>query len=835
MSSHSLICSFLLFLNCSLTGLLFPAMVLGQQPAVYTASDIAHELEKLRVLGRVLYLAAHPDDENTRLITHLGNEGKYRTAYLSLTRGDGGQNLIGPEIREKLGMIRTQELLQARRIDGGEQFFSRANDFGFSKHPDETFDTWNREQVLSDVVYVIRNFKPDVIITRFNTEPGTTHGHHTASAILAHEAFRLAAEPDSFPKQLEQTAPWQAERLLWNTSAWFFQDRDDFDTTGLLKINVGGYNPYLGKSYTEIAAESRSMHKSQGFGAPLQRGEAIEYLQPQLGSEPGEELFSGIEVSWARVSGGREVGELLEQTINAYDVTKPEAIVPRLLELYQAIQGLPENPYKEEKAEAVKNLIRACLGLYLEAVASEGNTAAGDSVSIRFESINRSSHLVVLEHINLLETGHQISEPQPLPFNKNVNQELKIRIPESMPISQPYWLRHEVQNGMFKLDDEKNTGRPENPPALEAVFTIRLLDSTLEYRMPVVHKYTAPAEGEIYQPFSIIAPVAVNVKLDKLLFASDESQELLVEVVAGRNDVKGELVLDLPPGWRAEPASIPYNLRLKGAGQSFRFRIFPPTKATQADLKVLARYEGETYERGIEFIRYNHIPAQVIFPQAEVKLVRMSLKKRGQRIAYLMGAGDDIPQSLRQVGYQVDILQPAELEFQRLKKYDAIVLGVRAFNTVDELRYRKRALEQYAREGGTVIIQYNTSMGLVDENIAPYPISLSRQRVTVEDAPVRLLQPGHPVFQGPNKITGKDFEGWVQERGLYFADEWSEEWVPLLESHDPDEEPQQGGLLLSKVGKGYYVYTGYSWFRQLPAGVPGAYRIFVNLLSLGKS
>jgi hypothetical protein len=350
-----------------------------------------------------------------------------------------------------------------------------------------------------------------------------------------------------------------------------------------------------------------------------------------------------------------------------------------------------------------------------------------------------------------------------------------------------------------------------------------------------VHKYTAPAEGEIYQPFYVVPPVAVNVKQDKLLFASQEAQDLHIEVVAGKEGVSGELELALPAGWRAEPAKLSYSLQQKGSSQSFHLQVFPPLAAGEAQLKVIAYHQGKPFSRGMQFIRYDHIPGQVLFPEATVKLVRMSLKKKGQRIAYLMGAGDDIPQSLRQVGYQVDILQPHQLEADILKKYNALVLGIRAFNTVEALRYRKRALEQYARQGGTVIIQYNTNHALVDEQIAPYPISLSRQRITDEEAPLHILKPEHPVFQQPNKITQEDFEGWVQERGLYFADEWSEEWTPLLAGQDPGEEPLKGGLLVSRVGKGYYVYTGYSWFRQLPAGVPGAYRLFVNLLSLGKS
>lgn len=806
----------------------------AQKPQVFSSADIAQDLEKLQVLGRVLYLAAHPDDENTRLITYLANEEKYQAAYLSLTRGSGGQNLIGPEIQEKLGLIRTQELLQARRVDGGQQFFSSARDFGFSKHPDETFEAWDREQVLAEVVYIIRSFKPHVIITRFNTEPGGTHGHHTASAILAQEAFQAAADADRFPEQLDHAETWQPERLLWNTSSWFYRDREDFDTTGLIKIDVGAYNPFFGKSYTEIAAESRSMHKSQGFGAPLERGKAIEYLKPVAGSKPSCHLFEGIDVSWSAVDGGEEIERLIQEAIQGYEAARPEAIVPQLLTVYHALQEMPDNPYKKEKSEDVKTLIRACLGLYLEAVSTEGNAAPGDSLQIRFESINRSDLALNIEQIILTEVGQEVPlQEQQLVSNIKALNEIKIKIPEQMPVSQPYWLQNGVDSAMFSAANQENIGKPENDPVLEAIFEIKVLNTLLSYRLPVVYKYTAPAEGEIYQPFYIIPPVAVNVAQDKILFTNEEARELSIEVVAGKDQVSGELKLELPAGWKAEPALFSYGIQQKGASQSFRFKIFPPASAELADLKVIARYKDQAYSHGMEFISYDHIPTQVLFPEAKVRLVRMSLKKEGQRIAYLMGAGDNIPESLRLIGYQVDILEPEQLNPAILKRYDALVLGIRAFNTVEELRFRTKALEQYAREGGTVIIQYNTSHALVTKEFAPYALNLSRERVTVEEAPVRMLEPEHPVFQRPNKITQQDFEGWVQERGLYFADEWSDEWTPLLASQDPGEDPREGGLLLSRVGKGYYVYTGYSWFRQLPAGVPGAYKLFVNLLSLG--
>lgn len=807
----------------------------AQKPENYSASDIVLELERLQKLGTVLYIAAHPDDENTRLITFLANEEKLRTGYLSLTRGDGGQNLIGSDIREKLGVIRTQELLQARRIDGGEQFFSRANDFGFSKHPDETFSVWDKTQILSDVVYVIRKFKPDIVITRFNTEAGSTHGHHTASAILAEEAFKAAADPTQFPEQLKTLDVWQPKRLLWNTSSWFFQNKKDFDSTNLLKIDVGLYNPVLGKSYTEIAAESRSMHKSQGFGSALSRGSAIEYLQPLKGSQDLHNLFAGINTSWSRVEGGERVGKLINKAIQAFDLKDPSTTVPQLLEIYKAMETLPAHPYKDVKLQETKDLIRACLGLYLEVASEELSVAPGDSLKVAVEVINRSSFPLSLKSIEIPVVHTSYAPKKMLTQNQKLEKQLSIKVPESMPLSQPYWLVQEGSNGMFHLKDARNIGKPENDPSMQAQFQLLIGGVDISFLLPVVYKYTEPAIGEIYQPFLIVPPVAVNPKVNKMIFTDEETQELVVEVVAGKDSVQGDLRLNLPDGWTARPESIEYQLFEKGASRSYRFSIEAPEASQEVNLTIQATYNEEVYARGMEFLRYDHIPTQVLLPEAQVKLVKMDLAIQGNRIGYVMGAGDEIPQILSQIGYQVEVLQPYELEVGRLQQFDAVVMGIRAFNTQDDLKFKKSALEQYARNGGTVVIQYNTSFGLVDEEFTPYSIKLSRKRVTNEDAPIQILQPDHAVFQSPNNITAKDFEGWVQERGLYFAEEWSEEWTPLLASHDPGEEPLKGGLLVAKVGKGYYVYTGYSWFRQLPAGVSGAYRIFTNILSLGST
>ncbi|AHM58912.1 LmbE family protein [Flammeovirgaceae bacterium 311] len=825
------------FLTCLLLGLFCGLAAIAQKPPVQTSSDIQLALQKLEVLGSVLYLAAHPDDENTRLIAWLANEKKYRTAYLSLTRGDGGQNLIGSELRERLGLIRTQELLQARQIDGGTQFFTRANDFGFSKHPDETFQIWDKEAVLADVVWVIRKFKPDVIITRFSTEPGVTHGHHTASAILAAEAFKAAADPRRFPEQLKYLQTWQPKRLLWNTSSWFFRGREEqFDTTGLLQLNIGGYNPLLGKSYPELAAESRSMHRSQGFGAALSRENASEYLMPILGEAPqGGNLLAGINTDWSRVSGGDKIAALVRQLQHRFDPLEPGRSISELVQLYKAIQSLPENPYKNIKLEEVEEIIRASAGLYAEASTGETGVAPASEVAIKLEAVNRSANTVKLVKISLpavkwdstLNLDLQANEPRIL--NRSIT------IPAHIPPSQPYWLVQEPGVGMYKFEQVEMTGQAENPAPINVTFTFLVEGLELSHTVPLVHKHVNPAVGELYQPFVVTPPVMVTPVQDQLIFANDEPQQLFVRVRAGKDFGNGNLNLGLPEGWRSEPAAVSLENFRKGEERSYQFQIIPPKKAGSGAIKVFARLDGSNYSKGYETIVAPHFPVQTLFPEAKIGVIRMDLKREGDRIGYIMGAGDAVPSHLERVGFSVSILDPAAITAEQLGQYDAVVLGIRAFNTQEVLRHNQKALEDYARGGGVVVIQYNTSHELVTQNIAPYALQLGRGRVTNELAPVKLLLPNHPALNYPNKITGKDFEGWVQERGLYFADSWSAEWQPLIASNDLGEQPLEGGLLVAPVGSGYYVYGAYSWFRQLPAGVPGAYRLLANLLALGKT
>jgi LmbE family N-acetylglucosaminyl deacetylase len=806
----------------------------AQAPAKPSSAKVLQDLKKLNVLGSVLYVAAHPDDENTRLIAYLSNEKLYNTGYLSVTRGDGGQNLIGPEIREGLGIIRTQELLQARRIDGGQQFFTRANDFGFSKDPQETFTIWDKEQVLADMVYVIRKFRPDVIVTRFSPEPSGTHGHHTGSAILASEAFDAAADPKRFPEQLKHVETWQPKRLLWNTGIWSFGSQAEFDkyVKELLTVDVGAYNPLLGKSYGEVAAESRSMHKSQGFGASGSRGVAMEYLKHTKGEKAEKGLFEGINTSWSRVKGGEKVQKLIQKAIDAYQPATPAAVVPTLIAAKKELDKLPESYWKRVKQEELQDVLQAAIGLYIEVTANDYAATPGQPVRLQVEAINRSAVPVTLQRISYSFSKNDTTLNMQLRDNEPLLYTATAALPPSMNYSQPYWLRKQGTVGMFAVEEQQQVGMPENAPAAQATFSLQVAGQPLQVTVPVVYKRTDPVEGEVYRPFVVTPPVFVNVAEGVYMFASQDPKQVQVLVKSGKDNIAGEVKLQLPKGWRAEPAAVPFNLKSKGAEQAVVFTVHPPKEQQEATLQAVATVDGKSYAQGLHVINYSHIPAQVTFPEAAAKIVKLDLKKNGEKVGYVMGAGDDIPTSLQQIGYDVTLLSEEHMRPNILKQFDAIIMGVRAYNTVNRLKFYQPALMEYVKNGGNLIVQYNTNHSLVVPDIAPYPLKLSRERVAVEDAEVRLLQPNHPVLNSPNKITQKDFEGWVQERGLYFANEWSKEFQAILSSNDPGEPARDGGLLIAPYGKGNYIYTGYSWFRELPAGVSGAYRLFANLISL---
>ncbi|WP_066838964.1 PIG-L family deacetylase [Rufibacter ruber] len=817
-----------------LSFVLLAAPSFGQGPRKPNAADIRQALEKLNVLGSVLYFAAHPDDENTRLIAFLANERKLRTGYLSLTRGDGGQNLIGPEIREELGLIRTQELLQARQIDGGEQFFSRANDFGFSKNPAETFTIWNREQVLADAVWTIRKFRPDVIITRFSPVPGGTHGHHTASAIIAQEAFEAAADPKRFPEQLKTVEVWQARRLVWNTSSFFYGQGQKFDTSNKLTLETGLYNPLLGKSYNEISAESRSMHKSQGFGSSGSRGEALEYFEHLKGDRAQSDLVEGVTTTWNRLKGGESVGKIISEAIRNYNPANPSASVPTLLKATSALAKLPNSYWKQVKQEELDQVIKACLGLYLEATARDYSATPGEAVNIQLEATNRSAVPVTLTQVEYLFAKRDTTVQQKLENGKPLMLRVSVPISPSAMYSQPYWLRLPGTTGMFRVDEPELIGLPENPAAAQVRVQVTVQGQPLSFTLPVVYKRTDPVEGEQYRPFVVTQPVFVNLTEKVYVFPDAQPKPVTVRVRAGQNSLEGQVTLRLPQGWRAAPASADFKLNQKGAEQTFTFQVYPGAQETESTISAAVSTLGRNFTQGLKTIEYAHIPTQTLFSESEAKAVKLDIKRKGQRIGYLMGAGDEIPASLQQIGYTVDQLQVDDLSAANLQKYDAVVTGVRAYNTLERLKFQQPQLLEYVRNGGTLVVQYNVSNGLVTSELGPYPLKLSNDRVTVEDAEVRFLKPDHAVLNSPNKITQKDFTGWVQERGLYFPNQWAPEYEAILSMNDPGETAKEGSLMVAKYGKGHFVYSGLSFFRELPAGVPGAYRLFVNLLSLGK-
>jgi LmbE family N-acetylglucosaminyl deacetylase len=804
-------------------------------PEQMSASEIQLALQKLNVLGRVLYIAAHPDDENTNLMAFWANGSLYDAAYLSVTRGDGGQNILGPELGERLGVIRTEELLDARRIDHARQFFTRALDFGFSKTADETMRIWDHDKILADVVWMVRNFRPDVIVTRFSPEDDKTHGHHTASAILAGEAFSAAADPNRFPEQLAFVKPWQAKRLVWNTSPFFFTNRNlPFDPTGLTVLEAGGYNSLLGKAYTEIAAASISMHKSQGVGGLPRRGARKEYFKPLKGQPMTSSLFEGVDTSWSRVPNSESVATEIREITSKFNPADPAASVPDLLKLRQAMGGIHDEPWIAEKKAELDKIIAACLGLHVEASTATETFTPGQTAAIKLEAINRSNIPVTLQELRFPNTGDSSKIDAALPSNELITKDLSCRIPNDAPYSQPYWLRKPASLGAFAVDDQKLIGLPENPPALPVEIVLQVNGQELRYIVDTKYRTTDAVAGEPPRPLVIAPPVFVNVLNSVFMFPTNEPKPVSVRVTATTGAVKGDLKLAVPPGWETSPPSVSVDLKAANAEMVATFSVKPPNQNSEGMLRAIVAIDGRDYSLERVRISYPHIGVQTLMPPAQTKLVRADIRKKGDRIGYIPGAGDDVPESLRQIGYSVKMLSEPEITAKNLAQFSAVVLGIRAYNTQDRISNWLPEVFDYVKNGGVAIAQYNTLADLKTNQFGPYPLEISRDRVTDENAPVRVLAPNNQLMNTPNKITPKDFDGWVQERGLYFPNKWDPAWTPILSCNDPKEKPLDGGLLIAKSGNGFFIYTGYSWFRQLPAGVPGAYRLFANMLSLGK-
>ena len=727
--------------------------------------------------------------------------------------------------------------MAARNIDGGEQFFTRANDFGYSKHPDETLAIWNEKEVLSDVVWVIRNFKPDVIINRFNHRtPGTTHGHHTSSAMLSVAAFDLANDTSQFASQLKYTSLWQPKRLFFNTSSWFYKSQQDFEkaTKGkLMAFDVGVYYPLKGLSNNELASMASSQHLCQGFGRITTRGSQNEYVAFLKGDKPKDEkdIFSGINTTWNRLKDGGEIGAILYEIEEHFDFVNPSKYLPKLMEAYQLVQKLEDTHWRIIKEKELKEIIEACAGLYLEVSANSASGAPNTSIEINFEALNRSTIAVELTSVKSNIDKKTFLKELDLEANTKVNFKETITL-ATTEFSDPYWLKKEASLGMYSVENQLLIGTPETPRPVSINFNLIIEGIPITITKNLVRRYAERDIGEIYEPFEVLPKVTTKLKDKVLIFSNDMPQKVVVEVRAGANNVAGTIKLEVPEGWKVSAKAKTFRIKQKGDTYEVDFLVFPTENQSEGKLKVIVTSDGKTYNKELVEINYNHIPKQSVLLNSEAKVVRLNIKTIGTKIGYIKGAGDAIPESLRQIGYTVDLINPAEINEKNLLGYDAIVVGIRAYNVVKELKFKQKYLLAYVENGGNMIVQYNTNRRV--DVAAPFELKLSRDRVTDEFAEVRVLEKEHSLLNYPNKITPEDFKGWVQERGLYFPGTWSKEYTPILSMNDKGETPKQGSLLIAKLGKGNYIYTGLSFFRELPAGVSGAYKLFANMLAVGK-
>jgi LmbE family N-acetylglucosaminyl deacetylase len=844
--------------------------VRAQQRPFSGAAEVEQSLHKLNELGTVLMIAAHPDDERTNVLAYFARGRHMRTAYLSLTRGEGGQNLIGSEQGAKLGLIRTNELLDARQIDGAEQFFTRAIDFGFSKTAAETLNKWGHDRILGDVVWVIRNYRPDVIVLVFSGTPRDGHGHHQTSAILGKEAFDAAADPKRFPEQLQYVQPWRAKRVVRASFPPGFGGPGG-GRGGRGATNGGGqqpaaadqpppapksgqaetnaFNPVLGYSYDEIAVLSRSMHHSQGTGAMRQPGGRGTQFELVAGTAAQKDVFEDIDTTWNRIAGGAPIGAILADAVKAYEPAHPEKALPFLVKARPLIAKL-QDPLAKVKLVETDETIALCAGLWAEAQARQPDVSPGNSLTVTTTLVNRSSAAVSFEGAVMEGMWNEplSNPPAKLQHNQPLALEFTKPVPASQPYSQPYWLVKPPSHDVYTVDDQRLVGRPDTPAVAHVRLRLTVDGAPIELVRPVHHRYASRAEGERVRPLMIVPPVAVNPPETVAIFPTASARQVHVGVRANVSNASGTLRLDVPAGWKVSPQSQQFQIGVAGEQHEVAFDVTPPAADSIAQLRAVASIGGREIASGMETIDYPHIPIQTLFPPSNIKLVRADVKVTAKKVGYIMGAGDEMPDALRQMGVDVTLVTDTDLAQGDLSRFDAIVAGVRAYNVRPAVKANQPRLMRYVENGGTYIVQYNTADGFGPgpggpggqqqqaprANIGPYPITIpggNQWRITVEDAPVTFPHPDSRLLQYPNHITEKDFQGWVQERGLYFATQWDPKYETVISATDPGEKPQEGGELWTRYGKGVFIFSSYSWFRQLPAGVPGAYRLFANMLS----
>jgi len=827
--------------------LLFACVMLGRAPVALAdvdnagiaeepmdAAKLAHALDRLAGTARVLYVAAHPDDENTRLLAYLANGRHVTAAYLSMTRGGGGQNLIGSEQDALLDSIRTHELLAARAIDGAEQRFTRMRDFGYSKTAAETLATWGHDAALGDVVLAIRAFQPDVIVTRFDERP-PNHGHHMASAILAKEAFSAAADPARFPEHGKAGfSPWQAKRIVYNVPHWRDLTREPLPADAI-SLDVGRYDPRFGLSYGELAARSRSQHKSQGFGIIGERGELIERFIHVAGVQAKSDLLEGVVLDWSRFGAAGEVFDagLLEARKNLHR-DHPARALPGLLKAYGALASLPDGPRKRDARGSLAEIIATASGVFVRATGERPAVAPGSELPVKLELVARGTRASVALLRAWLSDGTLLAHQAKLEPNRVLVLPAKLKVPANTVISVPHWLAARTTEAGNDPRELAVRTEPLGPAPLSLQLELELDDRRVVLDRSVVYSWNDRVHGERVRPVLVMPPATVTPARQSVMLPNGRAASVALRVRASEGPVEGTVDLGLPAGWTATPASQPVKLARAGDESVVSFSVKAPRGGAGLEVEPGITVAGTRYAFREDVIDYPHVPLQVVLQKSSLKLAPVKLTLPQGLVGYIAGPGDTVAGDLAHVGVRIEAIDDDALQSADLGKYAAIMLGVRAYNTRSALRGGHERLMRYVERGGVVVVQYNTSTpnAQLDVPIGPYPLKLGRGRVTDENAPVRPHgKSPHALLAAPNRIGDADWAGWVQERGLYFAESYDERYVPVLELADPQEQAQLGSLLVARHGKGRYVYTGLAFFRQLPAGVPGAYRLLVNLLT----
>jgi LmbE family N-acetylglucosaminyl deacetylase len=818
-----------LLLSLALAGCVYNISAQQVRPA--TSTQIYHEISQLKNLANVLYLAAHPDDENTRLLAWLVNDQHINTAYLSLTRGDGGQNILGTEQGAALGLIRTHELLEARKLDGAGQYFSRAIDFGFSKNYDETFKHWDKDRLTGDVVWIYRKFRPDVVICRFPPNANAGHGQHAASAILAEEAYKVSGDKSKYPEQLQYYKAWQPKRVLFNS--FRFGDRNT-TSEDQFKLAVGQYSAGIGMGYGELAGISRSIHRSQGAGTPSTPGIQTEYFKLVAGDSLSASLFDGIDITWGRVD-RPEIGDKIEQILKRYQFNNPEKSLPALLELRKEIETVKNKYWRTQKLQELDQVILHCSGLMLEAYTAQAEATRGSKLPFTLRVISRSGVPVQISNIQWPDadssTSIVLKRDTLLSFTHTV------KIPDSAAYTEPYWMKYPNTNaGQFNIPNDTVLGYPQTPNTLNANVAVTIGDLTFTIPVPLSFKKLDPTHGDVIQQLRIVPDASIDFTTGLIIVQPDGSVETEVRIHPFKDMDSVSLMV-----YSERMTYFIKKLNLKKGidtvvKATFNSDYLKRTNTDSGDFYLYAGLAGKNLynNRTQHVIQYEHLPTLQYFTTAYTKVLKRNWKSTAKRIGYIEGAGDHVASILRLAGLQVDILKAEDITTEKLKKYDAVLTGIRAINTEKRMNYWMHVLLQYVQNGGTLVMQYNTLQDMATANIGPYPITLSSQRVTEEDAVITFLQPGHKILNSPNKITQEDLKDWVQERGLYFPSKWDSKYTPLFKINDTGEQPLEGGTLYAQYGKGHYVYTPLAFFRQLPAGNKGAIRLLINMLNVGK-